>query len=152
RDEFPLLEARIPDPGDAHRLRRPTLRHVEDESQDHRRGVLVGMEAPLHVPVGQGTDAAGRPAALRLPDVSVVVVSFETRDLLRRLLESLREVGGTRSSEVLVVDNASGDGTVGMLREEFPEVRVIANAENVGYSRAVNQAIRAASGRYLLLL
>jgi GT2 family glycosyltransferase len=68
------------------------------------------------------------------------------------MLRSLRESGTTRSCEVLVVDNASADGTVGMLREEFPEVRVIANAENVGYSRAVNQAIRAASGRLLLIL
>lgn len=82
----------------------------------------------------------------------MVVVSYETCDLLRSMLRSLRECGTTRPCEVLVVDNASADGTVAMLRDEFPEARVIANGENVGYSRAVNQAIRAASGRYLLIL
>lgn len=86
------------------------------------------------------------------PEISVVVVSYETREMIRGLLASLRGAGTARACEVLVVDNASGDGTVGMLRAEFPDVRVIANAENVGYSRAVNQAIRAASGRYLLIL
>ncbi|MFN8176555.1 MAG: glycosyltransferase [bacterium] len=110
------------------------------------------MEAPLHVSLGKDSDASGRPAPLTAPEVSVVVVSYETCDLLRRLLASLRAAGSARASEVLVVDNASGDGTVAMLREEFADVRVIANAENVGYSRAVNQAIRAASGRYLLIL
>jgi GT2 family glycosyltransferase len=89
---------------------------------------------------------------LTRPEVSVLVVAYETRDLLRGLLASLRADGTSRACEVVVVDNASGDGTVAMLRSEFPDVRVMANPDNVGYSRAVNQAIRAASGRYLLIL
>ena len=79
-------------------------------------------------------------------------MSYQTRDFIRGLLASLRGSGSARACEVLVVDNASDDGTVAMLRGEYPDVRVIANVENVGYSRAVNQAIRATAGRYLLIL
>lgn len=58
----------------------------------------------------------------------------------------------TLTSEVLVVDNASSDGTVEMLRTEFPNVQVIANSQNAGFTRANNQALAIAQGRYLFLL
>ncbi len=56
------------------------------------------------------------------------------------------------AAEIIVVDNASSDGTVEMLRAEFPSVRVMANATNVGFTRANNQALAIAQGRYLFLL
>ena len=59
---------------------------------------------------------------------------------------------GTRQLETIVVDNASSDHTVEMLRAEFPDVRVIANAENAGFTCANNQALAVAQGRYLFLL
>ncbi len=86
-------------------------------------------------------------------DVSVVIVSFNVRYFLESCLYSvfraLKEVDG---GEVIVVDNNSVDGTVPMLREKFPEVKLIPNRENVGFARACNQGLSVARGRYLLLL
>jgi len=97
------------------------------------------------------------------PATSVIIVSWNVRDLLRRCLRSVGSeqsavnsqpfsVHCSRFIEVLVVDNASSDGTVEMLRAEFPGVRVMANAENVGFTRGNNEALAEAQGRYLFLL
>lgn len=96
-------------------------------------------------------------------DVSFIVVSWNVCELLRRCLLSVRQQVtdngqqpesqvGRLSSEIWVVDNASTDDTIEMLGREFPSVRVIANAENVGFTRANNQALAVAQGRYLFLL
>lgn len=85
-------------------------------------------------------------------DVSIAIVSYNTCDLLRRCLETVAESGTQRPCEIIVVDNASADGSPRMVAEEFPQVRLVANSENLGYSRAVNEAIRGASGRYVLIL
>lgn len=85
-------------------------------------------------------------------DVSVVIVNYKVRDLLRDCLRSLEHNLETLRGEVWVVDNASGDGSVEMVRAEFPWVRLIANAQNRGYGAANNQAIRQAEGRYILVL
>jgi GT2 family glycosyltransferase len=85
-------------------------------------------------------------------DLSVVIVNWNTRDLLR---DCLRSVCGTvrgLSCEVLVVDNGSADGSAAMVREEFPDVRLIGNRENRGFAAANNQAFRVMEGRYALLL
>jgi hypothetical protein len=87
-----------------------------------------------------------------LPDLSVGVVSWNTRDLLRACLESVRCNAGPRRVEVCVVDNASSDGSPAMVRGDFPEARLVANSENVGFARAANQVWQAAQGRYWLLL
>lgn len=110
-------------------------------------------------------------AASDPPDLSIVIVNWNTRDLLAACLESVISnhsvVGdhpeitdhrlvstGQRSlvTEVIVVDNASSDGSVAMVRDRFPWVTLIENTENLGFARANNQALRLASGRYLLLL
>jgi GT2 family glycosyltransferase len=85
-------------------------------------------------------------------DLTVTVVSWNTRDLLRECLESLRDGCGRRRVEVHVVDNASEDGSVEMVRERFPEVKLMQNRENVGFARANNQSWRESRGRYWLLL
>ena len=85
-------------------------------------------------------------------DVSVVIVNYKVRDLLRDCLRSLEHDLGKLRGEVWVVDNASGDGSVEMVRAEFPWVRLIPNQQNVGYGAANNQAIRQARGRYILVL
>lgn len=87
-----------------------------------------------------------------MPDVSIIIVNWNTRELLANCLEAVFRYAGSLSIEVIAVDNASTDGSVEMLRERFPGVRVIANAENAGFARANNQGARAAQGRYLLLL
>ena len=85
-------------------------------------------------------------------DVSVVVVTYRCREAARACLASLYERTGGVSFEVVVVDNASGDGTVEMVREEFPQARLVALEENIGFGQAVNLAAELARGDYLLLL
>jgi hypothetical protein len=85
-------------------------------------------------------------------DVSVIIVNWNTRDLLIRCLEALGQATGGLRLEVIVVDNASRDDSVAVLRQRFPEVRLIANDNNAGFSRANNQGAAVARGRYLLLL
>ncbi len=84
--------------------------------------------------------------------LSVIVVNWNTRDLLSDCLRSVYDTVHDLTFEVFVVDNASTDGSAAMVREQFPEVRLIENAENVGFARANNQAITQATGAYLLLL
>ncbi len=85
-------------------------------------------------------------------DLSVVIVNWNTRELLRACLASLNVGARGISFEVFVVDNASADGSAEMVAESFPEAVLVRNAENVGFSRANNQALRAATGRHVLLL
>lgn len=84
--------------------------------------------------------------------LSLIVVSYNTRDLTRRCLGSATGVLAELGGEAWVVDNASQDGSADMVRAEFPHVRLIANANNVGFGTANNQAMRRAVGRYFLLL
>jgi hypothetical protein len=84
-------------------------------------------------------------------DLSIVIVSWNVRDLLRQCLDSLA-AQQSPAVEVIVVDNGSTDGSVEMARAEFPAVALIANADNRGFPAANNQGIRAANGRYVLLL
>jgi len=86
------------------------------------------------------------------PDVSIVIVSLNTREHLRRCLTAVPGAAAGLSVEVLVVDNGSTDGTQGMLAEEFPDVHVIQSGENLGFGRASNLGARSARGRALLLL
>ncbi|GIV11863.1 MAG: hypothetical protein KatS3mg021_0145 [Fimbriimonadales bacterium] len=85
------------------------------------------------------------------PDLSVIIVNYNTRDLLRECLLALRHCAGV-SLELIVVDNASADGSAEMVRTGFPEVVLIANAENRGFGAGCNQGLRVAHGRYALIL
>jgi GT2 family glycosyltransferase len=85
-------------------------------------------------------------------DVSVVIVSWNTCDVLRGCLLSILEETRNLSFEIIVVDNASRDGSAAMVRSQFPVVKLIENFENRGFAAANNQGIRVASGRFVLLL
>ena len=87
-----------------------------------------------------------------MPEVSIVIVNFNTIELLRACLQSIATDPSYRECEVIVVDNASTDGSVNMMKESFPSVRVIVNKSNEGFARPNNMGIRIASGRYILLL
>lgn len=97
----------------------------------------------------------GAGLSLYTPDrgiaISVVIVNYCTRNLLRDCLASL-EMSMAEHLEIVVVDNNSTDGSVEMLRTEFPKVAVIHNYENRGFAKANNQGIRQAHGKYILLL
>lgn len=86
-------------------------------------------------------------------DISVIIVSWNVTALLRDCLNSLysSDLGG-KTLEVIVVDSASSDGTSAMVKAEFPAVRLLEQAKNVGYTRGNNIGLDAATGRYLLLL
>ncbi len=94
------------------------------------------------------------------PLLSVVIVSWNVRDDLRECLQSLLGTGDLGSGtgkqlseiEVIVVDNASMDGTAETVRREFPQVKLIVNDENLGYTKANNIGIRQSRGKYILLL
>lgn len=83
-------------------------------------------------------------------EVSIVIVNFNTRELLRDCLLSLRATAP--NSEIVVVDNASADGSQDMVRIEFAGTKLIENVENLGFSAANNAGIRQAQGRFVLLL
>ncbi len=86
------------------------------------------------------------------PDLSVLIVNWNVRDLLRDCLRSIDAGRGGLALEVIVVDNASADGSAGMVAAEFPWVMLIPCAENVGFARGNNIALARARGRALLLL
>ena len=88
------------------------------------------------------------------PDLSVAVVSYNTRDLLRACLASLgaRQAEGEARLEIIVADNGSTDGSPALVRTEFPAVRLIETGGNVGFGRANNLALLNARGRYFCLL
>ncbi len=84
--------------------------------------------------------------------LSIIIVNYNVKYFLEQCLLSVREAVKNIEAEVFVVDNASHDDSLAMLRAKFPEVKVIANHENVGFSKANNQALRVARGKYQLLL
>lgn len=86
------------------------------------------------------------------PDVSVVIVTWNTRGELEACLESLSRHTRTASMELVVVDNASTDGTVAMIKTGWPDVRLVENERNAGFARGCNQGMRVASGELILLL
>lgn len=85
-------------------------------------------------------------------ELSVIVVSYNTRELLARCLQSLAPASPQVAPEIIVVDNASRDGSAEMLVRESPRVTFIANTTNLGFARAVNQGIRASRGAFLALV
>ncbi|MEY3367034.1 MAG: hypothetical protein RI973_189 [Bacteroidota bacterium] len=84
--------------------------------------------------------------------LSVIIVNYNVQYFLEQALLSVRKAADGLEAEVFVVDNNSVDNSVAMVREKFPEVILVANQQNTGFSTANNQAIRQARGRYLLLL
>ena len=85
-------------------------------------------------------------------DVSLIIVSFNTREVLRESLQSVEREQGDLRVEIFVVDNDSRDGSVDMVEREFPQVRVMRSAVNLGFGAANNVALELAQGRYVVLL
>src|SRR5581483_6452417 len=90
-------------------------------------------------------------------DISFLIVSWNVRELLQRAVESILKDASGYEIEIIVVDNASSDGTRAMLETVFPKptfsnIQLIVNAENRGFTRGNNQALAVATGRYLFFL
>jgi asparagine synthase (glutamine-hydrolysing) len=105
------------------------------------------LDAAPAAPAERASEVAG-PA----PELSVVIVNWNTREILRNNLASVQKQLSGVAHETLVVDNASADGSADMVAAEFPSVRLIRNPDNVGFARANNQAMKVARGRWFLLL
>src|SRR3972149_2509597 len=86
-------------------------------------------------------------------DLSIIIVNYNTKELLLDCLGSIKKNTKKISYEIILVDNASTDGSVEILRRlKSPDVKVVLNRENFGFSKANNQGIKIAKGRYVLLL
>ena len=90
--------------------------------------------------------------SLVIPDLSIVLVCWNNKKYLEPCLESLYKDDLKYTFDVIVVDNGSVDGSQEMLRDKFPQVKIIQNDHNVGLGRASNQGIEATLGKYILLL
>jgi len=86
------------------------------------------------------------------PQISLIIPSFNTREILKNNLVSLFKISESFSFEVIAVDNGSNDRSAAMVREEFPQVHLIQNDWNSGFAHAVNQGLRAAKGEVFILL
>lgn len=84
--------------------------------------------------------------------LSVIIINYNVKHFLEQCLYSVRKAAKNLAVEVWVVDNNSVDGSIEMLKEKFPEVKLIENKKNAGFSVANNQAIKQATGEYILLL
>lgn len=85
-------------------------------------------------------------------DVSIVIVNYHSAQMVIDCIRSVREQTKQNTYEIIVVDNASGDGSVELLRGTFPEITMIASDENLGFGKANNLGAREATGKYLFLL
>jgi len=124
-------------------------RSLGDDGAATRRAAVAGATwearaAQLEAALGLGEGSVET-------DVSVVVVSYNTRALLARTLEGLRQQRGV-DFEVIVVDNASSDGSAELVRERFPKATLLALDENVGFAAANNLAFGRCRGKFVLLL
>lgn len=86
------------------------------------------------------------------PDLSIIIVSWNVRDLLRACLRSLTTAPCPLTTELIVIDNASTDGSAEMVAAEFPDAKLICNSANLGFTRGNNQGLALARGRYVLFL
>ncbi|MGE5401627.1 MAG: glycosyltransferase [Ignavibacteriales bacterium] len=85
-------------------------------------------------------------------DLSIIIVNFNVKEFLQNLLNSILKSSGNISTEIIIVDNASDDGSVEIIKEKFPSVKLIANKKNIGFGAANNQGLQAAQGKYILLI
>ena len=85
-------------------------------------------------------------------DLSIIIVNWNTCKLLKKCLESITQFTHDILYEMIVIDNGSDDGSVEMVESSFPSVNLIKNKINHGFSKGVNQGIKTANGRNLLLL
>lgn len=86
------------------------------------------------------------------PDISICIVNLNSKDYLKNCLESIPQASGNLKLEIIIVDNGSTDGSISMIRDEFPQAILFSNSKNLGYTRPMNQALQNAKGKYLVQL
>ena len=84
--------------------------------------------------------------------LSIIIVNYNVKHFLHQCLKSIERSKQNINLEIFVVDNNSVDGSINMIQNEFPYVKLISNDKNTGFAKANNQAIKKAKGEYILLL
>ena len=119
---------------------------MADKGGNHPEPFIAPLPAKVHA----------RPADTSLPEasltLSVIIVNYNVRDFLKQALHSAVKACEELDAEIIVVDNDSADGSSEMVASTFPDVKLIRNTENTGFSRANNQAIRISRGEFIVLL
>ena len=85
-------------------------------------------------------------------DVSVIIVNWNTKDMLMKCLRSIYKNKSSRIKEVILVDNASTDGSVEAVKKNFDRVKIIQNKSNLGFAKANNLGIKSSMGKYICLM
>lgn len=85
-------------------------------------------------------------------DLSIIIVNYNVKEFLQNLIYSIEKASSDLNIEIIVVDNASSDGSVELIEEKFPSIKLIANEKNLGFSAANNAGLKIAKGKFLLLL
>lgn len=85
-------------------------------------------------------------------DISIIIVNYNVKEFLQNLLQSIRKAAAGLNHEIIIIDNNSDDGSAEYISEKFPEVKLIKNPENLGFSKANNIGMKIAAGEYFLLL
>lgn len=85
-------------------------------------------------------------------DLSIIVVNYNVKEFLKNLIDSIKKATQNFSSEIIVVDNASDDGSVELIKDKFPEIILIDNKTNLGFGKANNQGLQIAKGKFILLI
>jgi len=85
-------------------------------------------------------------------DISIIIVNYNVKEFVLNLLESLKKAVVSLNTEIIIVDNASDDGSVEVLKDKHPDIKLISNKKNVGFGAANNQALEIAVGNYFLLI
>jgi GT2 family glycosyltransferase len=85
-------------------------------------------------------------------DLSIIIVNYNVKEFLQNLIHSIEKASTKITKEIIVIDNASDDGSVEFLKEKFPQIRLIANKINLGFGKANNIGLKQATGKYILLI
>jgi len=85
-------------------------------------------------------------------DISIIIVNYNVKEFIQQAIISIKKACEKLEHEIFIVDNASTDGSQNLIRDKFPDVHLIANTENAGFAVANNQALKRASGEYILLI
>jgi len=85
-------------------------------------------------------------------DLSIIIVNYNVKEFLQNLLDSIDKASTNISKEIIVIDNASDDGSIEVIKEKFPSVKLIENKINIGFGRANNQGLTIAKGKYILFV
>jgi GT2 family glycosyltransferase len=85
-------------------------------------------------------------------DLSIIIVNYNVKEFLQNLIHSIEKASTNITKEIIVIDNASDDGSVEFLKEKFPQVKLIVNQKNLGFGKANNIGLKQATGKYILLI